>query len=242
MIFTSTRLSPAAVEFAVEDLFPRAEIEFAFGDGDDDFAAHDLAFHVGVGVVFAGAVVVVGGWSARAARVFPARPRSRDAGPTSSSLMNTDAVMCMALTRQRPSRHAALTDEFLDLRRDVDEPAPARDFKPKMFSERFHLEADAWILAVARNSAPYERKEVAVDDQWLIRVDKAAVGFAARIVSDLPSFFRVMRSRTVTQQYHGIEQLAGYFMSRDDNSLVGNGRNISLCRGVIIPFMLPLVE
>ena len=26
-----------AVEFAVEDMFPRAEIEFAFGDGDDDF-------------------------------------------------------------------------------------------------------------------------------------------------------------------------------------------------------------
>jgi hypothetical protein len=26
-----------AVELAVEDMFPRAEIEFAFGDGDDDF-------------------------------------------------------------------------------------------------------------------------------------------------------------------------------------------------------------
>jgi hypothetical protein len=48
-----------AVEFAVEDLFPWTEIEFAVGDGDDDFAAHDLAFEVGVGVVFAGAVVVV---------------------------------------------------------------------------------------------------------------------------------------------------------------------------------------
>jgi len=26
-----------AVELALEDMFPRAEIEFAFGDGDDDF-------------------------------------------------------------------------------------------------------------------------------------------------------------------------------------------------------------
>ena len=40
-------------------MFPWAEVEFAIGDGDDDFAAHDLALEVGVVVVFAGAVVVV---------------------------------------------------------------------------------------------------------------------------------------------------------------------------------------
>ena len=55
----STRFARLAVELAVEDLFPRAEVELAVGDGDDDLAAHDLAFHVGVGVVFAGAVVMV---------------------------------------------------------------------------------------------------------------------------------------------------------------------------------------
>src|SRR5687768_11149232 len=37
--FHQSAFSAAAVEFAIEDLFPRAEIEFAFGDGDDDFAA-----------------------------------------------------------------------------------------------------------------------------------------------------------------------------------------------------------
>ena len=52
-------LGPAAVEFAVEDLFPGAEIELALGDRDDDLAAHDLAFHVGIGIVFARAVVLV---------------------------------------------------------------------------------------------------------------------------------------------------------------------------------------
>ena len=31
--------------------------------------------------------------------------------------------------------HAAPLNEFLDLRRDVDEAAPARDFKPQMFGE-----------------------------------------------------------------------------------------------------------
>ncbi len=52
-------LGPSPVEFAVEDLFPGAEVEFAFGDGNDDLPAHDLAFVMGVGVVFAGAIVGV---------------------------------------------------------------------------------------------------------------------------------------------------------------------------------------
>ena len=59
-------LPPPPVKLAIENLFPRAEIEFAFGDADDDLAAHDLAFHVRVGVVLAGAVVLVlGGWRVR---------------------------------------------------------------------------------------------------------------------------------------------------------------------------------
>ena len=36
-------LWPVAVELAVEDLFPAAEIELALGDGYHHFAAHDLA-------------------------------------------------------------------------------------------------------------------------------------------------------------------------------------------------------
>src|ERR1700730_2006113 len=43
-------LRPAAVEFAVKDLLPGAEVELAGGDGDDDFAAHDLPLEMGVGV------------------------------------------------------------------------------------------------------------------------------------------------------------------------------------------------
>ena len=52
-------LGPAPVEFAVKDLLPRAEIEFPVRDRDDDLAAHDLAFVVGVGVILAGAVMVI---------------------------------------------------------------------------------------------------------------------------------------------------------------------------------------
>ncbi len=50
----------AAVELAVKDLFPRAEIEFALGDGDHHFPAHDLPLVMGVAVVFAGAIVMIG--------------------------------------------------------------------------------------------------------------------------------------------------------------------------------------
>src|SRR2546426_11023112 len=53
--------SPASVEFTVENLSPRAEIEFALRNCDDDFAAHDLELEVGVGVVLTGAVVPIGG-------------------------------------------------------------------------------------------------------------------------------------------------------------------------------------
>jgi hypothetical protein len=57
--FYQYALPPAAVELAIEDLFPRAKVERAFGDGDDNLAAHNLAFEMRVGVVFPGAVVVV---------------------------------------------------------------------------------------------------------------------------------------------------------------------------------------
>ena len=57
--FHQHALAAVAVEFTVENLFPRAEIQFPFRDGHHDFAAHDLAFHVRVGIVFTGAVVLV---------------------------------------------------------------------------------------------------------------------------------------------------------------------------------------
>src|SRR4051812_49017435 len=45
-------LLPAAVELAVEDLLPRTEVELPLGDRHHDLTPHDLAFQVGVGVVF----------------------------------------------------------------------------------------------------------------------------------------------------------------------------------------------
>src|SRR5262245_57608847 len=54
-------LGAVAVELAVEDLLPGAEVELPPGDRHDDLPAHDLALEVGVGVVLAGAVVAVAG-------------------------------------------------------------------------------------------------------------------------------------------------------------------------------------
>ena len=111
-------------------MFPRAEVEFAVGDGDDDFAAHDLAFEVGVGVVFAGAVVVVLGGGRVGSEFF--EPHfvvvmeagfvvvDEDAGGDVHGVAEAEAFV-----------DAAAQDEFLDGVGDVDEAAAAFDFEPR---------------------------------------------------------------------------------------------------------------
>src|SRR5688572_1356270 len=53
---------PSAVKFAIKDLLPGAEVQLAGGDPDHDLAAHDLTLVVRVGVVLAGAIVLVPLW------------------------------------------------------------------------------------------------------------------------------------------------------------------------------------
>ncbi len=52
-------LNTSAVKLPVEDLLPGAKVEFAIRYGHDNLASHDLAFHVGIGVILAGSVVVI---------------------------------------------------------------------------------------------------------------------------------------------------------------------------------------
>jgi len=83
-------------------LLPRTQVEFSVGDRDDHLSAHDLAFEVGVGIVFAGSVVVV---------LRRRRVRGQFFEPDFVIVVKaafvvvdeTDAVMCIALQRQRPS-------------------------------------------------------------------------------------------------------------------------------------------
>ena len=146
MIFTSTRFAPVPVELAVEDLLPRAEVELALGDRHHDLAAHDLPLVVGVGVVLARAVVVVAlRRRIERGQFFEPLARSPRCRPGSSSLMNTLAVMCIALTKQQALADAALANDLFDLRRDVHEVHPGRHVERQVFGVRFH----ARILAQA---------------------------------------------------------------------------------------------
>src|ERR1041385_3907895 len=52
--FHQRAFAPAAIKLAVEYLFPRPEVEFAFGDGHDDLAPLDLPLHMRIRVVLAG--------------------------------------------------------------------------------------------------------------------------------------------------------------------------------------------
>jgi hypothetical protein len=130
-------LLSSAVEFAVENLFPRSEIQFAFGDRHDDFAAHDLTFEVGVSVVFAGSVVSIGAGRGVRRQFFQ---------PQLIVVMKARFIVVDEYRRRdvhgvhqtKTFHHAALMNEFLDLRRDVGESPSIRYFKPKMFGKRFH--------------------------------------------------------------------------------------------------------
>ena len=57
--FNQNALRPPPIEFAIEDSLPRSEIESTFGDGNDNFAAHDLSFVMGISIILASAVVFV---------------------------------------------------------------------------------------------------------------------------------------------------------------------------------------
>src|SRR5262245_60235589 len=52
-------LATASIEFTVENLLPRAKIKFTICHGDNYFTPHDLALHMGVGIVFTCVVVAV---------------------------------------------------------------------------------------------------------------------------------------------------------------------------------------
>jgi len=52
-------LTSPSIEFTVENLLPRAEIEFATCHCDDHLSAHDLTFHMCICIVFNRIVVAV---------------------------------------------------------------------------------------------------------------------------------------------------------------------------------------
>ncbi len=51
--------APAPIELPIENLLPRAEIETALGNCDNNFSPHDLTFQVRIAVILAGLIVAV---------------------------------------------------------------------------------------------------------------------------------------------------------------------------------------
>src|ERR1700730_16367597 len=52
-------LTAPSVELAIKNLLPRTEVEFTCRDRDHNLPPHNLAFHVGIGIVLAGSVMAV---------------------------------------------------------------------------------------------------------------------------------------------------------------------------------------
>jgi hypothetical protein len=52
-------LAAPSVELAIKNLLPRTEVEFTRRDRDHNLPPHNLAFHMGIGIVLAGSVVTV---------------------------------------------------------------------------------------------------------------------------------------------------------------------------------------
>jgi transposase InsO family protein len=52
-------LAAPPVELAIKNLLPRTEVEFTRRDRDHNLPPHNLAFHMGIGIVLAGSVVTV---------------------------------------------------------------------------------------------------------------------------------------------------------------------------------------
>ena len=127
------------VEFTVEYLFPGAEVEFALGDGNNNLAPHDLAFQMRIGIVLTRAVVVVlRGWFMRGELFQPhivvmqqtiLRIIYEDRRGYMHGIHQTDALFDSAFLHQS-----------LDGTGNVNEPPAIRDFKPKIFRERFHMD------------------------------------------------------------------------------------------------------
>ena len=127
-------LVPPPVELAVENLFPGSEIQFAFGDRDNNFAAHDLTFEMSIGVVFAGAVVLISVGGSVRCEFFQ---------PDLVVVMKTWFVVINeyrgcnvhGVNEAKTFSYAATTNEFFDRGCDIHEASSSRHFEPKMFSE-----------------------------------------------------------------------------------------------------------
>ena len=135
-------LPTSTIELVIEDVLPRAEVQLAVGDGNDDFAAHHLTFVVGVSIVFPSAVVQVTTRCRIAARI----KRGQLFQPTLVISVQTRFVVvdedgCGYVHRvyqYETVGNATLCDKPLNVVVDRDNRTAFGDFHPEFFRECFH--------------------------------------------------------------------------------------------------------
>ena len=135
--FYQHAFAATAIKFAVENLFPRAKVEFAIRNGDNNLTAHDLTFHVRVGVVLARAVMMI----LRCRLVWREffKPDIIIVQQTVLGIVDVNARGDVhGIDKAKSLLHAAFMDKFLNRTGDVDVIAPMRRLKPKMFGQTFH--------------------------------------------------------------------------------------------------------
>jgi len=130
-------LLPPAIELPVKDLLPGSEVEFAAGDGDDDFAPHDLALDVRIGIILAGIVVPI---------LFDGLVRDKALEKIvvvfeKAWLVIIDIYACADMHRIDQTQSffdAALPQCGLNLRRDIDVCTPRLCLEKQFFAICFH--------------------------------------------------------------------------------------------------------
>ncbi len=130
-------LRSTSVELAVEDLFPGSEVEFSFGDSNDDLSTHDLPLQMRVGIVLAGPVVLVTlGRGVERGELFE---------PGFIILVQARLIIVDEHTggdmhgvhEDQSLGDAALTDCVLNPRRDVEKAHPAGKLERQILGVRF---------------------------------------------------------------------------------------------------------
>ena len=118
-------------------MLPWAEIQRAVGDGDHDFAPHDGAFEVGVGIVF-GSVVRVLGVRMLGGEFF--EPFFEVAVQAGFVVIDEHTGRDVhGIDQAEPLADAAFREALLDLRGDVQKGAAFGDFEPEFLAVGFHL-------------------------------------------------------------------------------------------------------
>jgi hypothetical protein len=137
--FDQCAFAAVPVEFAVEDLFPRPQVELAIGNCDDNFPAHDRSFEVGVGVVLRAVVTVL------AVRFFGREflePDFEVVVQTAFVVVDEDTGRDVHRVDQAQAfTDAAFANGPRDVVGDVQELPALRHIEPELFAKGFH----AWV-------------------------------------------------------------------------------------------------